>query len=310
MDDKHQTMSEECATCGAGDDILFTCGYCGGTFCSDHGLPNHSCEELSHPEEADEGVAFEWEADGHTDPDDPFTESGFQPATDEGAGGREPRPVEPAPAATSPAPRRPEGSAVSATAAVRRSVDDPGTPAVRRAPRPVDGSAIPAVRPAPRSADDSAAPAVRPVPRSIEPATPAVERRPRPVVGEATPAVRPRPRRLTGRTRPAVRAAPEPSPATDSDPSPAETAGTAGSTDETSAATTDGGHAETSIPMRTMDATRSPGSVERQEPRTLVAWLDQQTYVSLSVKTAALAAAINGALYFGMALTLYGLHPF
>jgi hypothetical protein len=271
MDDNRQTMSEECATCGAADDILFTCGYCGGTFCSDHGLPNHSCEGFAHPGEGDNGVSFQWDAGGHTDPEDPFTESGFQPATDEPTLGESadegptPRSVKPAPAATRSVPRRPEGTATPATAPAPRAAGDATTPAVRHLPRPVDG--------------------------------------------EATPAIRPRPRRAEGSARPAVRPAPEPTPAAEEAPTPAATSSTGTST-AASAATTDGGHAAKSVPMRTMDATRSPGSVERQEARTLVTWLDQQTYVSLSVKTAALAAAINGALYFGMAFTLYGLHPF
>jgi hypothetical protein len=61
--------------------------------------------------------------------------------------------------------------------------------------------------------------------------------------------------------------------------------------------------------IRAMDAKRSPGTIERRDPRTLTEWLDQQTYVSLSVKTAALATVINGALYLGMMLTLHGLLP-
>jgi hypothetical protein len=36
-------------------------------------------------------------------------------------------------------------------------------------------------------------------------------------------------------------------------------------------------------------------------------WIRQQTYISLTVKTALLAAVINGALYFGMLVTLEGL---
>ncbi|PSP98811.1 hypothetical protein BRC89_06570 [Halobacteriales archaeon QS_4_70_19] len=300
MDDNRQTISEECATCGAADDILFTCGYCGGTFCSDHGLPNHSCEGFAHPGEGGDGVSFQRDAGGHTGPEDPFTESGFRPATDEPTpgdsadGGPTPRSVEPAPAATRSVPRRPAGTATPATAPAPRATGDATTPAVRHLPRPVDGEATPAVTC---------------LPRSVEPAVPAVERRPRPVDGEATPAIRPRPRRAEGSARPAVRPAPEPTPVAEEASTPAAASSTGTST-AASAATTDGRHAAKSVPMRTMDTTRSPGSVERQEARTLVTWLDQQTYVSLSVKAAALAAAINGALYFGMAFTLYGLHPF
>jgi hypothetical protein len=49
--------------------------------------------------------------------------------------------------------------------------------------------------------------------------------------------------------------------------------------------------------------------VDRSDPRTLTEWPDQQTYVSLMVKTAAIVARINRVLYLGMMFTVYGLAP-
>ena len=56
-----------------------------------------------------------------------------------------------------------------------------------------------------------------------------------------------------------------------------------------------------------MDTRGSPGTTERSDPRTVREWLRQQTYVSLLVKTGAIAAVINAALYFGMLLAISGL---
>lgn len=248
-------MSEQCATCGAADVLLFTCGDCGRAFCADHGLPNHSCEEFA-PEEADE-TAFEWGADGRADPTDVFTESGFRPADDAPDAAERPEP---------------------------RSVRESTAAAVTRAPREAEGETAPAV-----------------------------EQRPHPVDGNETPAVRPRPRRPDGSARPAVRRAPEPDPTPAADSAAAATDGpttASGPGGDPTPTTADGGHAGgDEVPFRAMDGRRPPGRVERSDPRTLTEWLDQQTYLSLSVKTAALATVVNGALYFGMFLTLYGLLP-
>lgn len=225
-------MSDQCATCGAADVILFTCGYCGRVFCADHDLPHHSCEGFAHPGEGADEVTFEWETGGRTDTEDAFTGSGFRPAASGGETARTP------------------------------------------APRPV-----------------------------TEATTPAIEPLPREETGEgAAAAVRPAPRRPPGPAEQAIRSAPEPEPTTAAPSATPATAGTATATtpDEPSSGAN----------IRTMDAKHSPGSVERREPRTLTEWLDQQTYVSLSVKTAALATVINGALYLGMMITRYGLVPF
>lgn len=221
-------MSDQCATCGAADALLFTCGYCDRAFCADHTLPNHSCEGLAHPGERATEESFEWAADraatedtaGHGESEDGFAASGFRPAAAD---------------------------------------TDAGTPA----------------------------------PRPRIHATPAVERVPR-RPRDATPAVRPVPAAPDGRATPAVERVPP-------EPTPEPTAGAAAATPSTGAGQ--------SVPIRPMDTEGSPGRVSRSDPRTLTEWLDQQTYVSLSVKTAALAAIINGALYLGMTLTMYGLTP-
>lgn len=236
-------MSDQCATCGTADVILFTCGYCDRAFCTEHTLPHHSCEGLAHPGEGADEVTFEWPTAGHTGAEDPFTGSGFRAADD------------PVPTSDPPTPRSPSGTA---------------TPAVERVPRTIEGTATPAVRPAPRRPSGLVVRAVEPVDEAD---------------GEADAAADP----------PA--ASPSPSAAASAD------GGTVSAPASAAAAP------PSSAPVRTMDATRSPGRTARNEPRTFREWLDQQTYVSLSVKTAALATVINGALYLGMMLTLYGLVP-
>lgn len=50
----------ECLYCGE-EDLTFTCRYCGGSFCSEHRLPeNHDCPEI---EKAEKGSAEKQEAD-------------------------------------------------------------------------------------------------------------------------------------------------------------------------------------------------------------------------------------------------------
>lgn len=39
-------MTEACATCGADDELLFTCRHCGRRFCERHELPHHACERF------------------------------------------------------------------------------------------------------------------------------------------------------------------------------------------------------------------------------------------------------------------------
>ncbi len=139
-----------------------------------------------------------------------------------------------------------------------------------------------------------------PAPRTPDSGTPAVARVPRSHDGDATPAVRPLPDRPDGTARSAVHAAPD-----DPDPEP----GAPSTTTAVTGATTAASMSAESSPVRAMDTKRAPGRVDRSEPRTFREWLDQQTYLSLSAKTAALATLINGALYLGMFLTVYGLAP-
>lgn len=305
-------MSDQCATCGAADVILFTCGYCGREFCADHDLPHHSCEGFAHPGEGVDEVTFEWGTEGRADPEDAFTASGFRPAAGGGEAATRSSAPRSAPKTATPAVEPlPRDAAAETTAAVQpapRPTDD-AVPAVERVPRRVARETTPAIERCPRSIEGDTRPAVTPTPRQVGPAVPAVERVPRTVTGSTEPAVRPTPRRPPRPTRRAVRLVPEPDPAPEP-PAPATTGttGSPGAGGEVATAATPGdspaaGH------IRTMDAKRSPGRVERREPRTLTEWLDQQTYVSLSVKTAALATVINGALYLGMMVTLYGLLP-
>jgi hypothetical protein len=242
-------MADQCATCGAADVLLFTCGYCDRAFCADHSLPHHSCEGFAHPGERVDEAPFEWttaerttadgpEGGGREEPGDVFAANGFRPAS----------------------------AGVCADAPEPRSWGR-AAPAVERVPRRVTGPSTAAVRPLPRRVRYDGVPAIRP-----RPATPD---------GQPTPAV--------------GRAPPDPEP----EPAPSAAGATAA----------DGGAAEQSVPIRPMDTKRAPGRVDRSDPRTLTEWIDQQTYVSLAVKTAALAAVINGALYLGMTLTMYGLAP-
>lgn len=277
-------MSDQCATCGAADVILFTCGYCGREFCADHDLPHHSCEGFAHPGEGVDEVTFEWETGGRTDPDDAFTESGFRPAT--------------------------EGTETAGRSSMPRSAPAAATPAVEPAPRSTEDGATPAATLRPRRIERPTTPAVTPAPRTVEPAAAAVERRPRTNAQPTTPAIRPAPRRPSGPTVRAVQPAPSPEPEPESTAAAATTAPVGPGPEPTAAATASASdESSASGHIRTMDAKRSPGAVERRDPQTLTEWLDQQTYVSLSVKTAALATVINGALYLGMMVTLYGLLP-
>jgi hypothetical protein len=36
-----------CATCGTGDELLFTCGHCDDQFCAAHQFPHHACERFT-----------------------------------------------------------------------------------------------------------------------------------------------------------------------------------------------------------------------------------------------------------------------
>lgn len=261
-------MADQCATCGATDVLLFTCGYCDRAFCADHSLPHHSCEGFAHPGEHVDEASFEWATAERTRADesaendregtgtgDAFAANGFRPAS-AGVGADAPEP-------------RSWGRA---------------PPAVERAPRRIDDDAVPVVERVPRRVTGLATAAVRPLPRRVR--------------RDGTPAVSPRPATPDGQPTPAIGRAPP-----DPDPEPEPAPSTAGAT------AADGGAMERSVPIRSMDTKRSPGRVDRSDPRTLTEWIDQQTYVSLSVKTAALAAMINGALYLAMTLTMYGLPP-
>lgn len=45
-------MVEECASCEADDELLFTCSYCDEQFCSTHQFPHHACEGFGRAGEA------------------------------------------------------------------------------------------------------------------------------------------------------------------------------------------------------------------------------------------------------------------
>jgi len=44
-------MADECASCEADDELLFTCSYCDEQFCSSHQFPHHACEGFGRPAE-------------------------------------------------------------------------------------------------------------------------------------------------------------------------------------------------------------------------------------------------------------------
>ena len=46
-----KAMAGECASCGADDELLFTCSYCDEQFCSSHQFPHHACEGFGRPGE-------------------------------------------------------------------------------------------------------------------------------------------------------------------------------------------------------------------------------------------------------------------
>jgi hypothetical protein len=260
-------MPDQCATCDA-DGLLFTCGYCDRQFCADHAGTHEPCPATADAAEAAGERRFEW---GDAPPDDRATGAGADPFDE---GGFRFEPV----TADRPSPRH-RGSATAAVERVPWSTRGETTPAVERVPRPADDRATPATGRAPR--------------RVAGDAERAIERAPRDHVGVHVRAVRrPSPRTPTAPATDAVRPAPDPEP-------PRPRTGTA-STDD---ASTD----EPAVPIRPMDTMRSPGRVARHEPRTTTEWIRQQTYLSLTVKTALLAAAINAGLYVGMAVTVHGL---
>ena len=253
-------MPDQCATCGAGDALLFRGEYCDRQFCTEHTHPDHECVTAGTATTAagegatgEEGVGFEWGAGA------PGTE---RPKT--GSGGRPPTAGDPF-----------AGSGFQSVEG--DTSDSEGTAATRRASRPE-----------PRSVDGTATAAVRraePQPRRVEHG-----------VG-IHQAVRPDSGRVPDR-----RTADEPKPLL------AETG-------SRSVARSDGGGVtagasaavDQSSAIRPMDTRGSPGTTERSDPRTVREWLRQQTYVSLLVKTGAIAAVINAALYFGMLLAISGL---
>ena len=54
-------MVDECASCEADDELLFTCSYCDEQFCSTHQFPHHACEGFGRAAEAgDRSGAAEW----------------------------------------------------------------------------------------------------------------------------------------------------------------------------------------------------------------------------------------------------------
>jgi len=54
-------MVDECASCEADDELLFTCSYCDEQFCSTHQFPHHACDGFGRAAEAgDRSDAAEW----------------------------------------------------------------------------------------------------------------------------------------------------------------------------------------------------------------------------------------------------------
>lgn len=49
-------MTEACATCGADDELLFTCRHCRRRFCERHELPHHACERFQSGREPAEAA--------------------------------------------------------------------------------------------------------------------------------------------------------------------------------------------------------------------------------------------------------------
>jgi hypothetical protein len=45
-------MVNECASCGADDELLFTCSYCDELFCAPHQFPHHGCAGFGRAAEA------------------------------------------------------------------------------------------------------------------------------------------------------------------------------------------------------------------------------------------------------------------
>jgi hypothetical protein len=97
-------MVDECASCEAGDELLFTCSYCDEQFCSAHQFPHHACEgfgraaEAGDPPETAEWLPASalgegtggWDVDPTVDADDPAgagevehadTDGGVDPTT-------------------------------------------------------------------------------------------------------------------------------------------------------------------------------------------------------------------------------------
>ena len=54
-------MVDECASCEAGDELLFTCSYCDEQFCSTHQFPHHACAGFGRAGEAgDRSDTVDW----------------------------------------------------------------------------------------------------------------------------------------------------------------------------------------------------------------------------------------------------------
>lgn len=54
-------MADECASCEADDELLFTCSYCDEQFCATHQFPHHACGGFGRAGEAgDRSDGSEW----------------------------------------------------------------------------------------------------------------------------------------------------------------------------------------------------------------------------------------------------------
>jgi hypothetical protein len=47
-------MADECASCEADDELLFTCSYCDEQFCATHQFPHHACDGFGRAGEAND----------------------------------------------------------------------------------------------------------------------------------------------------------------------------------------------------------------------------------------------------------------
>lgn len=74
-----------CASCGAEDELLFTCSHCGEQYCVTHQFPHHACERFTAVSDGADDVGFRF-GDGTTiaDGDESPTSSGSSASSTDG----------------------------------------------------------------------------------------------------------------------------------------------------------------------------------------------------------------------------------